>query len=185
MTAIAVDYRADRAVLASDSAIYDDAGTHVGYGSKIYSFPAQRCAFFARGRSDISLRTVQQVLIRPVLHTWEDVAAALPQFITDAARDFYKGAGLEYPAESPQNWGESRPGPGPGPGQGKPYALSVQMGSFMIVCSSPRYIRAEREATLKNGRGACRLRRSFSKRRVDAPGVMTRINQTFGAISAT
>ena len=46
-------------------------------------------------------------------------------------------------------------------------------GRFMLVFSSPRYIRAEREASLKNGRGACRLRRSFSKRRVDDPRVIT------------
>jgi len=97
MTAIAYDYRADRVVLASDSAVFDDAGAHHGYGPKIHAFPTSRSAFFSRGKSHISLRVVQLLLIKPTLHTLEDQIEALPKYLTLASREFYKGHGLDVP----------------------------------------------------------------------------------------
>jgi hypothetical protein len=38
----AIDYRADRIVLAADSAIYDETGVVHGIGSKVYTLPTIR-----------------------------------------------------------------------------------------------------------------------------------------------
>jgi hypothetical protein len=42
MTAAAIDYRADRIVIAADSATYDETGVVHGIGSKVYTLPTIR-----------------------------------------------------------------------------------------------------------------------------------------------
>src|ERR1044072_6431959 len=99
MWAIALDYRADRCVLASVSAVYDDGAVHHGYGAKLHTFPKIRSGFFARGKSGISLRVEKSLLTKPTLHCWEDAVDVLPEFIATASRDFYKEAGIQHPDE--------------------------------------------------------------------------------------
>jgi hypothetical protein len=97
MTAAAIDYRADRVMIAADSACYDDEGTIHGYAPKVFGFAAQRCLLFARGKSGVTINVVRRILAQPTLHTFEDLTDALPDYISGAAAAFYKDHGLELP----------------------------------------------------------------------------------------
>lgn len=85
MTACAVDYRADRALLAADSAVYDDANVRRGYGCKLFAMPTCRSVFFARGPLTVTLSAVAGMALEPRLSAIEAAAERLPEILAGAA----------------------------------------------------------------------------------------------------
>jgi hypothetical protein len=97
MTACSYDYRADRIVIAADSAIYDDDGVVHGHGCKVYTLPTIRAVMFARGKLAIIVNAVRQLLLTPPLFSIEDAAAAMPEFLSKAAEAWADSLDIDMP----------------------------------------------------------------------------------------
>lgn len=81
MTAYALDYRADRLVIAADTIAYDDKATSVGEVSKVLQLPHLRAVILSRGKFSIALHLLGMLFLKPGVQTIEDAAAALPALL--------------------------------------------------------------------------------------------------------
>jgi hypothetical protein len=97
MTAAAIDYRADRVCIASDSRVYDDVGTTLGAGTKVFSVPHLRCVFFSRGRSAVTIGVLARVMLEPTLFTIENLAEAMPDILRGTVSDWCDEMGSDPP----------------------------------------------------------------------------------------
>jgi hypothetical protein len=81
MTALAVDYRADRVSIAADSLCYLDTAEPVGSVTKVYQIPHLRAVFFGCGKMVLMVRALTNLMLRPELTTIEQAAEALPDIL--------------------------------------------------------------------------------------------------------
>lgn len=81
MTGFAVDYRADRVSVASDSLCYDEDGVPVGLSSKVHALPTLRCLMFSCGKVHLHSGAFAHMLLAPQVQTFEDASRELPAIL--------------------------------------------------------------------------------------------------------
>jgi hypothetical protein len=93
MTAFAIDYRADRVVVAADSLAYE-GDKPVGFISKILMIPHLRALLLSRGYVEIAAWTVASLLLKPAVFSLEAAADALPETLNDVTAQLCAESGI-------------------------------------------------------------------------------------------
>ena len=88
MTAYAIDFRADRLVVASDTRCYSHNYT-LGHMSKIHVLPHLRSVALFRGACDVQLGAVARLFLSPQILCIEDAAAKFPSILCELTESYY------------------------------------------------------------------------------------------------